>query len=52
VDTNPEHSAADNRFIEDVAVNRGMNVRAFATVGEAEEWLKIGLKSDARTGSG
>ncbi len=39
VDTNPEHDFADTKFVEDVAVNRGMNVRAFRTVGEAEAWL-------------
>jgi hypothetical protein len=39
VDTNPEHSAADNQFVEDVAVNRGMNVRAFANVEQARAWL-------------
>ncbi len=39
VDTNREHAAADTQFVETVAVNRGMNVRAFATVAEAEAWL-------------
>ena len=31
VDTNPEHPFADTKFVEDVAVNRGMNVRVFRT---------------------
>ncbi|HVP73108.1 MAG TPA: hypothetical protein VMS30_05170 [Phycisphaerales bacterium] len=39
VDTNPEHAFEDTKFVEDVAVNRGMNVRAFETVAEAEQWL-------------
>ena len=38
VDTNPEHAFDDTKFVEDVAVNRGMNVRAFRTVAEAEQW--------------
>jgi hypothetical protein len=39
VDINPEHAPADTQFVETVAVNRGMNVRVFATVPEAEAWL-------------
>ena len=39
VDTNPQHPFADTKFVEDVAVNRGMNVRAFKTLAEAREWL-------------
>lgn len=39
VDTNPEHPFEDTKFVENVAVNRGMNVRAFRTVAEAEAWL-------------
>jgi hypothetical protein len=39
VDTNPEHSAPDMQFAETVAVNRGVNVRLFASVPEAEQWL-------------
>ena len=45
VDTNPEHAAADTQFVETVAVNRGMNVRAFATVPEAEAWLTSATRS-------
>ena len=32
VDTNAEHAFEDTKFVENVAVNRGMNVRAFQTV--------------------
>jgi hypothetical protein len=39
VDTNPEHDAAQLEFIETVAVNRGVRVRVFATVAEAQAWL-------------
>lgn len=39
VDTNPEHDASQLEFIETVAVNRGVRVRVFATVAEAETWL-------------
>ena len=39
VDFNPEHDLARIEFAEDVAVNRGVNMRLFATVAEAERWL-------------
>ena len=39
VDVNPEHDARLMRFAETVAVNRGMMVRVFGSVGEAEGWL-------------
>ena len=39
VDTNPEHDSSLLAFIETVAVNRGVRVRVFATVREAEAWL-------------
>ena len=39
VDASPERDRAGNRFAETVAVNRGVNVRVFDTVGEAERWL-------------
>ena len=39
VDTNPEHDSSLLQFIETVAVNRGVRVRLFATVREAEAWL-------------
>ncbi len=40
VDTNPEHSPRTMSFAEDVAVNRGMNVRMFANLAEASAWLE------------
>jgi hypothetical protein len=39
VDTNPEHSPPDMKFAETVAVNRGVNMRLFASVADAEQWL-------------
>lgn len=39
VDANPQHLAANMEFAETVAVNRGVNVRRFATVAEAARWL-------------
>jgi len=40
VDLNPLHDAAVLKFGEDVAVNRGVSARVFATVSEAEAWLE------------
>jgi hypothetical protein len=40
VDINPEHDPKAMEFAEDVAVNRGIPVRIFATVQEAEGWLE------------
>jgi hypothetical protein len=42
VDINPEHNANDMEFAEDVAVNRGVFVRVFSTIHEAEQWLMRG----------
>lgn len=39
VDINPDHSLGLMHFARDVAAQRGMNVRVFATVREAEQWL-------------
>ncbi len=39
MDVNPDHVAGDMEFAEDVAVNRGLNVRMFSDRREAEEWL-------------
>jgi hypothetical protein len=39
VDTNPEHDSSLLEFVETVALNRGVRVRVFGTVGEAEAWL-------------
>jgi hypothetical protein len=42
IDLNPEHSMANMEFAKSVAVNRGLEVRVFATVAEAQEWLNSG----------
>ena len=39
VDTNPEHDSSLLQFIETVAVNRGIHVRVFATMRQAEAWV-------------
>jgi hypothetical protein len=39
VDINPEHDRAAMGFAEDVAVNRGINVKIFSSIIEAENWL-------------
>jgi len=39
VDVNPEHSQPDMKFAETVAVNRGVNMRLFPGLREAELWL-------------
>ncbi|MGH9441940.1 MAG: hypothetical protein ACRD16_06665 [Thermoanaerobaculia bacterium] len=40
VDTNPEHDTAKMQFAENVAVNRGVNLRVFPTVEAARKWLE------------
>jgi hypothetical protein len=40
VDINPAHRLEDMEFAENVAVNRGLTVKAFATIQSAEEWLR------------
>jgi len=40
VDGGSGHDADQARFAETVARNRGVNVRLFGTVGEAEGWLR------------
>ena len=40
VDINPDHSLGLMRFAGDVAADRGVNVRVFETVKEAERWLR------------
>jgi hypothetical protein len=40
VDGGAGHDAQQARFAETVARNRGVNVRLFGTVGEAERWLR------------
>ncbi len=39
VDVNPEHNLDSMQFAEDVAVNRGVFVRMFSSVSDAEKWL-------------
>jgi hypothetical protein len=39
VDVNPASDMDSMRFAETVAVNRGVNLRVFATVPDAEKWL-------------
>ena len=40
VDVSPEHKKEVNQFAETTAVNRGVNVKLFETVAEAENWLR------------
>ena len=39
LDANPAHDRSNMRFAENVAVNRGVNVRVFADVAAARAWL-------------
>ena len=45
VDVNPEHSKGRMLFAETVAVRRGINVRVFSTIADAEQWLRDQLKT-------
>ena len=47
MDVNPEHAKGRMLFAEAVAVRRGVNVRVFSTVADAEQWLRDQLKSAA-----
>jgi hypothetical protein len=47
VDTNPEHDAALMGFAETVALNRGVRMRLFATIAEAEGWLAATREASA-----
>ena len=47
VDANPKHSAASMRFAENVAVNRGVNVRVFPDAAAARAWLDGILASES-----
>jgi len=47
IDHNPEHDLSRMEFAEDVATNRGVNLRLFASVAAAEQWLQE--KPDAGT---
>ena len=40
VDINPEHNPDEMVFAENVAVNRGINVRIFSSIQAAEQWLE------------
>jgi hypothetical protein len=40
VDTNPEHERSRMQFAEDVAINRGVNIKLCSTVPEAEQFLR------------
>jgi hypothetical protein len=42
VDNNPEHDLSRMQFAEDVAVNRGADMRLFGSVEAAERWLLAG----------
>jgi hypothetical protein len=46
VDPNPEHSDDLVRFAENVAITRGVNVRVFRTVRDAEQWMLSCLATD------
>ena len=39
VDVNPEHDPKTMKFAETVASNRGVNVRVFSGLEDAEQWL-------------
>jgi hypothetical protein len=39
VDVNPEHDPKTMKFAETVATNRGVNVRVFTGLEDAEQWL-------------
>lgn len=44
IDRNPNHTPDKAEFAELVAQNRGVNVRLFRSVTEAEHWLEKGEK--------
>jgi len=46
VDTHPAHQPALMQFMENVAVNRGVNVRVFPNVRKAQAWLVASLKAE------
>jgi hypothetical protein len=45
-DINPAHPQANVDFAEDVAVNRGLNVRTCRSTEEAERWMQAQLAAD------
>ena len=46
VDTNEEHNFESMKFAETVALNRGVFVRLFNQMDEAESWIKDSLKTN------
>jgi hypothetical protein len=40
VNVNPDHLRSSATFAETVARNRGINIRVFPTLSEAQEWLR------------
>ena len=44
VDTNPDLPRDMAEFAELVALNRGVNVRLFSTLSEAEQWLQSSIQ--------
>lgn len=48
VDTNPEHERRLMQFAETVAVNRGVSIRVFATVADAEAWITAPAAAERR----
>ncbi len=40
VNVTPDHARSSATFAETVARNRGINVRVFATIAEAQAWLR------------
>ena len=48
VDTNPEHDMKMMQFAEHVASNRGISVKIFCNIGDAEKWLTTPQGSPGR----
>jgi hypothetical protein len=46
VDSNSEHSKPNMRFATTVASNRGLNVRLFSSVKDADEWLRLPVQDE------
>ena len=47
VDANPEHFPSRMDFAAAVATTRGLNVRSFANVADAEKWLRETIRAAA-----
>lgn len=47
VDVNPEHKLSDMQFAENVAVTRGINIRVFASLPDAESWMAATLAQNS-----